>query len=321
MLPTLRGRRVAFTLIELLVVIAIIAILIGLLLPAVQKVREAAGRVKCQNNLKQIGLGLHNYHDATGSMPKCFAPTADKPGVGWHVLILPYIEQAPLFAQVDPLGLSYNGSSSITQDQKIGVMVPIFICPSATTFQSISTADQTADGVKAYTTHYLGNAGPKGTNIYTGQPYKFNGPTGQAQGGFAVDGVLPFVPFVVTSVPPKPGPAAISITDIVDGTSNTLMVFEASWTGLDAATYRAWPRGFNWPSDSNCSRNIASGMKVQAYTTVGTYNDISMGSNHSNGCNVVFSDGSVRFLNENVDLNAVLLPLASRNGGEVLPSY
>src|SRR5581483_9115312 len=93
-----RTHRRAFTLVELLVVIAIIGVLVALLLPAVQVAREAARRMRCQNNLKQIGLACHNFHDVNGEMPKAFSPTT---GLSWHVYILPYIEQQTLFNNFD----------------------------------------------------------------------------------------------------------------------------------------------------------------------------------------------------------------------------
>jgi prepilin-type N-terminal cleavage/methylation domain-containing protein/prepilin-type processing-associated H-X9-DG protein len=303
-----RSRRSAFTLIELLVVIAIIGILIGLLLPAIQKVREAANRTRCTNNLKQLGVGLHNYHDTFLQFP---ALTAG--GAGWHAHLLPYLEQAGLANKVSLTGafLYPSTNASLTNYQ-----LNVLLCPSATKTQSSSLIDSYDGTHYGYTTHYYGNAGPKGTNPQTGKAYNV---ISGGFGGMAVDGMLPLYPTVVSSSPTVP--TGVTMAGVLDGTSNTLMVMEMSWTGLDSQSFRTWIRGINWANDSGCSKTVAHTMNLIPYDGSSNFNEFSMGSNHVGGCNVCFGDGSVRFLSSSTDLNTVLLPLASRAGGETPPDY
>src|SRR5579883_3616595 len=131
LMRALPSRRSAFTLIELLVVIAIIAILIALLVPAVQKVREAASRTQCQNNLKQFGVALHNFHDQYKGFPKAGKYSNQ---LSWHVYILPYIEQAPLYAKFDLSPGSFDAANGTGPNKNIYALnkIPTFMCPVCT---------------------------------------------------------------------------------------------------------------------------------------------------------------------------------------------
>ena len=253
------GRRPrAFTLVELLVVIAIIAILMGLLLPAVQKVREAAARMKCSNNLKQMGLALHNYHDALGTFPRC--PSLNLTSLGWNSFILPFIEQGNIRNLMNPSLGAY--SVGVNRDQGAN-RVALFLCPSYSEERSSSSIDN-ANGQNAYTIHYVGNMGPKGTNPTTGAAYQVNGPM-YYQGGLASEGILPFHSGAASSQPNPLG--TVKLTDIFDGTSNTLMLFEVAWTGLvqGPGSHRAWPRGCVWDNDCTAMKNVTNAMRTVYY--------------------------------------------------------
>lgn len=305
-----------FTLVELLVVIAIIGVLVALLLPAVQAAREAARRSSCSNNLKQLGLALHNFHDIQGSFPKHASP-GGATGVSWIALILPQIEQAAMGDQVLPNAASYAAGQNA--NRVLGrYRVPTIMCPSAIFHTSGSTIDNITGFGNAFTTHYVGNMGPVGTNPVSGTAYQVNP---SSQGANAVQGVLPLHPFVVTSNPTAP--TGVTFADITDGTSNTLAVLEMSWKGLELSpnSYRSWVRGVGWNNDATAAKNVQNAMNVVRYNGGGNFNSISMGSNHPGGCMVTLADASVRFISKTVDLNRVLLPLASRNGTEVIPNY
>jgi len=316
-----RGRE-GFTLVELLVVIAIIGVLVGLLLPAVQAARESARRSQCTNNQKQLGLALHGYHDAKRSFPGHPSPLGNI-GIGWICFVLPFLEQQDLANQADPDVSAY--SSGQNANRKLGqYRIPALYCPSYSVDRSGSTVDNitnfngTGAAGNAYTTHYVGNAGPIGTNPTTGGAYAKNATTNDSD--FACDGVLPFVPFTTSTNPATA--RGVKISHVTDGASKTLMVLEVAWQGLEepitgsaSGSLRSWVRGAGWNNSGTVIKNVRNAMKTVRYTG-NNFNDISMGSNHSGGCTVAFADGRVQFLGETIDLNTILLPIASRSGGE-----
>jgi prepilin-type N-terminal cleavage/methylation domain-containing protein len=302
MYPSLPRYRRGFTLIELLVVISIIAVLIGLLLPAVQKVREAAARMSCQNNLKQLGLGLHSYHSANGKLPpgaqgSIVAGATTPIGTSWLVFILPYIEQG---------NLAYNFKAqydNATDNAKIGSFrVPLFSCPSGAKLAS-PNANESSGGIPNYSTHYYGIMGPgSGTKLSATVPYNVVGPgTNGAYANPVVNpGMLVYydASFGIQGV--------ISFTDVNDGLSNTLMIGELSYTPLigGISPYVSWVRGAT--PTSGTTKNMTYPINSTFYDGGSNFNDISMGSNHVNGTNFALGDGSIRYISQSADVQTLI---------------
>jgi prepilin-type N-terminal cleavage/methylation domain-containing protein/prepilin-type processing-associated H-X9-DG protein len=344
--PPSRSWRSGFTLIELLVVIAIIAILIGLLVPAVQKVREAAARLQCQNNLKQLGLALHNYHDANKRFPPGRKSTGSSEGysnppysndpiiLNMHglVFLLPYIEQGPLYQQFN-LKAAFGDFLSQQLGQpgtKNGVLatpdaiasgnaalsaniIPLLLCPSDGGANVISPSPyyspDKGNGVKAAKTCYdfIANSGGVGyfnywSNLSTASRYMFG------------------------------ENSTTRMTDITDGTSNTLAMGEqtlALYNGVTSAwAYSGWvsvgidpvgtwnttfpAQGLNiWNYNNNTSPpNNTPGQRASWYNAA---------SLHTGGVNFLFADGSVHFISQSIDIPSLTF-LSRMADGQVIPN-
>ncbi|MEX1039111.1 MAG: DUF1559 domain-containing protein [Pirellulaceae bacterium] len=295
--------RRAFTLVELLVVIAIIGVLVALLLPAVQQAREAARRMQCSNNLKQLGLALHNYHDTHGSFP----PGAISENfLSWAVFILPQMEQG---ARHDLFNFN-AGSYTDANKQEHGLnRIDGYLCPSSDALLSLDPGRP-----DDFTLHYNGVAGPKGINPVTLDDYKLAEPS-SSRGGMATQGVM--------YINSKTG-----FRSVIDGTSNTFAIGESSWVKKNK--FRNWIRGGTYKDTASASayetdpmldacRNVA--FAINSDYTGGTspagWNDVCYGSQHPGGTMFLQCDGSVRFVAETIDFD-VYLALASRNGEEVV---
>ncbi len=346
-------KRTAFTLIELLVVMAIIAILIGLLVPAVQKVRASAARTQCANNLKQIGLALHAYEGANKVFPpSCVIsnPYADgsvfgvsygddtrvgPTGFGWGVFLLPFLDQNPVYFQFNLKEACWSPANAAAAKTKLAV----FLCPAATgggdgfVVQSEGADDRhgvdmsRSDGTKILFghSHYATNAGihqPWGRA--TAYCYDFEIPEPIAANGNKpayMDG--PFYPNSRTS-----------IARVTDGLSNTVFVGEHSsflsnktWVGV--VPWAVTPPRLDmypWPSENNaatCLVGVHSGPDTHDHPQVIIHvpnnpfghTDEMWGEHDSPGCNVLFGDGTVRFVGAFVD-PLVWVAVSTHNGGE-----
>jgi prepilin-type N-terminal cleavage/methylation domain-containing protein/prepilin-type processing-associated H-X9-DG protein len=352
---TLRGRSFqierpaskGFTLVELLVVIAIIGVLVALLLPAVQAAREAARRMKCQSSTKNIALACLNYESAIGAYPPGAVPVWDtdgsgKNGLGFHALILPYIEQGSLSndvkAFIDRFKQANNGKSpdAYALADAGAVRMDIYTCPSDNINEVADKFNDklTASSYSGVAGSYMSRAVSPWPLLATSTQNKGIGGAvagGNGIGAINVDGML------------FPG-YGVETREVTDGTSNTVMIGER-WYQL-----RAWTVGVYWsgsaPPKGNTPLNSASSSCKNIYAkyplnasldTIGYYvyhdnavdrpptagtksvnfNDIPFGSFHAGGANFGRADGSVEFIQDSID-TSIYTAIASRNGEETI---
>jgi prepilin-type N-terminal cleavage/methylation domain-containing protein/prepilin-type processing-associated H-X9-DG protein len=336
-----KPKRHAFTLIELLVVIAIIAILIGLLLPAVQKVREAASRVQCKNNLKQIGLALHMYHDREGQLPPGYNasnPTGPDytqdggPGWGWASYILPDIEQGTIYKQIDFTKNIGDPANAAVRQQVINT----YLCPSD-------------GGQTTFTVSALGTGGTLDNGPYVSLLDSNNQPVVVAHanfvGVFGNPEVSPDPGFMTQDIDPVTGedlrgPAhrgifyrdsSVQFRDIRDGLSNTIMIGErssnlayATWTG--SVTGGIVPPRLSSPYGGEgapilCLGHTGDATDVPPHTPNSPVNHVDdFWSYHVSGVNFLFCDGSVQSITNTIS-PPIWWALGTRAGGDFSGSW
>lgn len=332
---TVSSRRFGFTLIELLVVIAIIAVLIGLLLPAVQKVREAAKRMECANNLKQIGLALHNYHDTNKHLPPSRLDRHG--GVAWTVLLLPYLEQDNLYKRWDPRRWYYDQGATVAEgDQTRATAVKAFYCPSRRSPSSeprVSIQDTRRGGdtpdisFPGSRQHYAGALGDYACSVGDDMLAEFDGNRGTGGNGAIVLARVPHL--YEDNRPPKklaPWQSQVRFEDITDGLSQTLLAGEKH---VKPGTFgqispNDFTPQFGDGSIYNGDHPWAMARFAGGNFPIANHRDATFisqfGSWHPGVCQFVFGDGSVRALPVTMSPRILGL-LAKRADSQVIPEY
>ena len=331
--------RSAFTLIELLVVIAIIAILIGLLLPAVQKVREAASRMKCQNNLKQLVLAFHNFENTNGKLPIVYST-----GDGWVVQVLPYIEQNNLlsgYTRYNPTASPVVTWTSLVNANAVAVRLPVVECPSGAAPPTIPiTKSDGTTGEYARTDYFAvsgvnasayqaawGVAITDTSGIFGSQVNGANGLVGGETFLAATDGLSNTIALSECSGRPwvyvAGGRQLTSTSDPLYLTTAGGGVFAASpvadrngtitWAGV---SHGAWAHNDTY----NVNTFNAAGNAGVGPCAVNCSNFRGIYSFHTSGANAGMGDGSVRFLSSSTDPKTIMA-LCTRRNGEVIADY
>jgi len=309
-------RQKGFTLIELLVVIAIIAVLVALLLPAVQQAREAARRSSCKNNLKQLGLAIHNYHDVHNSFPLGMVHR-----INWRVSVLPFLEQSTIFNQLD-FDESFQGNGVSANTQVLGGFVlDTMMCPS-NIVEPLTNNAYGNNGQRMQYSNYLAIAGAVDTSLPN------NAPSGTCKSfyGWHCDNG----PMLINE--------SVRFAKIVDGTSNCLLLGEQS--GRDEGMlygdrrngyHGGWHGTGQTTTVANTVTGIGSGITPIQYPLnsqcnnfwacqVPYLNSAILNSEHTGGVQFCLADGSVRFLSDNIDL-VTLKQLAMKADGEVVGEF
>ncbi|TWU25434.1 hypothetical protein Pla52o_17350 [Novipirellula galeiformis] len=291
-----------FTLVELLVVIAIIGVLVGLLLPAVQAAREAARRMQCSNQLKQMGLALHNYHDSFGSFPQNQAwvtkganpnqsvssPNASS-SISWRAAILPYIEQSAVYEQID---FSRPVSSAVGTPSNLDLArqpMSAYLCPSDPYGGVTKSGNQYLWSNWAYPHSSNPRDQPVGVTHYKG-----------VQGnGFDI-------PFSTSSYPhgmfDRREGAPLKIRDVLDGTTNVLFVGEISPEWYAWPTWMAWSSPMSTQRGVNYVHRVYSGGSQRTAAEHGWSDNLTANSRHPGGAHFLMVDASVQFVTESIDL-------------------